>query len=54
MAKNVPDSRTPRRFSAARTSTRMLAQNASCPETNPSADAAFWMPDETETATVIT
>ncbi len=54
MAKNVPDSRTPRRFSAASTSTRMLAQNASCPETNPMAEAAFWMPEEIDTATVST
>ena len=54
MAKNVPDSRTPRRLRAASTSTRMLAHSASCPETNDSAEPAFCTPDETDTATVIT
>ncbi len=54
MAKNVPDSRTPRRFSAASTSTSTLAQKASWPETKSRADPAFCTPDEIDTATVIT
>jgi hypothetical protein len=54
MAKNVPDSRTPRRFSAISTSTRMEATSASCPEKIGIADAAFWTPEEIDTATVST
>ncbi len=54
MAKNVPDSRTPRRFRAASTSTSTHAQNASWPETNPMAEAAFCTPEEIDTATVST
>ena len=56
MAKSPPDSRTPRRLSAARTTTAMLAASASCPSRKCSSgtDLAFWTPEEIDTATVRT
>ena len=54
MAKTVPDSRTPRRFSAIKTSTAPAPTQASWPSMNGSADLAFCTPDDTETATVST
>ena len=54
MAKNVPDSRTPRRFSAISTSTAIEATQASLPSMNGISDLAFCTPEEMETATVST
>ena len=56
MANSPPDSRTPRRLSAARTMTATLAARASLPSRKCSSgtDLAFWTPDEIDTATVRT
>ena len=54
IAKNAPDSRTPRRFSAARITTNVTATGASCCATQGMADAAFCTPEEIDTATVRT
>jgi hypothetical protein len=54
MAKNVPDSRTPRRFNAVKISTAAAATQASCPSMNGSSDFALCTPDEMDTATVNT
>ncbi len=53
-AKNVPDSRMPRRFMAVSRMTRPEANVASCPERTGIADAAYCAPDEIDTATVST
>jgi hypothetical protein len=53
-AKKVPDSRTPRRLTAARAITRTAATTASWPEIAGIAEAAFCTPEETDTATVST
>ena len=53
-AKKAPDSRTPRRFIAARTTTSATATGASCCEIHGIAEAAFWTPEEIDTATVRT
>ena len=54
MANSVPDSRTPRRFSAISTRTATAATQASWPSMNGSSDLAFCTPEEIETATVST
>ena len=54
MAKAVPDSRTPRMFIVVRMITTMTANVASCPRSAGMADAAYWVPDDTDTATVST
>src|SRR4029079_4240088 len=54
IAKKAPDSRTPRRFIAASTTTSVTATTTSWPATHGIADPAFWTPDETDTATVST
>ena len=54
IAKNAPDSRTPRRFIAASTSTSTQATVASWPDIDGIAEAAFWTPEDTDTATVST
>ncbi len=51
-AKNVPDSRTPRRFSAASTATAIAATMTSCPFSDGNAADAYDDADETDTATV--
>ena len=54
-AKNAPDSRTPRRLSAASTTTsddRHRSPRAAA--TQGIAEAAFWTPEEIDTATVRT
>ncbi len=53
-AKSAPDSRIPRRFSAASSTIRRHAHSASWCCMNGSADFAFCTPDETDTATVST
>ena len=53
-AKNVPDSRMPRRFIAISNSTRAEANMASWPTSAGIAPAAYCAPDEMETATVST
>ena len=54
MAKNVPDSRMPRRLIAISTTTRTVANVASCPRSGSMAEAAYCAPDEIDTATVST
>ena len=54
IAKNVPDSRTPRRFIAIRATTSRLATVASWPLSDGIAAAAYCAPDEMVTATVST
>jgi hypothetical protein len=54
MAKKAPDSRTPRRFVAASVSTSAHATSGSCPDRPGIAEAAFWTPEDTDTATVST
>jgi hypothetical protein len=54
IAKSVPDSRTPRRFSAVKISTALAATHASCPSMNGNSDFALCTPDEIDTATVST
>jgi hypothetical protein len=51
-AKNVPDSRTPRRFIAASTATAIAATITSCPLSDGNAAEAYDDADDTETATV--
>jgi hypothetical protein len=50
----LPDSRTPRRFIAVSSTTSATATTASWPRMNGSAAAAFWTPEEIDTATVRT
>ena len=52
MAKAVPDSRTPRRFSRAMTATTITAMRARCPSRAGKAEARLATPEDTETATV--
>ena len=54
IANAAPDSRTPRRFIAVSSPTITTATTASCPRTNSKAEAAFWTPEDTDTATVST
>ena len=54
MAKNVPDSRMPRRFIAISSSTKTVAAVASCPTRAGTAPAAYCAPEEIDTATVST
>ena len=54
IANSAPDSRTPRRFSAVRSTTSPTASGTSCPSRNGRADFAFCTPDEIDTATVST
>ena len=54
MAKNVPDSRMPLRLMAMSTTTRTVAKVASCPRSGSIAEAAYWAPEEIDTATVRT
>ena len=44
----------PRRFMAASRITRTVANVASCPLSAPTAEAAYWAPEEIDTATVST
>ena len=53
-AKKAPDSRMPRRFIAISTTTRTIANVASWPLRVGSAAAAYWAPEEIDTATVMT
>ena len=53
-AKKAPDSRTPLRFVAASARTSTTATATSWCEIHGTAAAAFWTPDETDTATVRT
>ncbi|GMA25782.1 hypothetical protein GCM10025864_35410 [Luteimicrobium album] len=54
IAKNRPDSLTPRRFATASSTTSPIANGTSCPRRAGIADAAYWVPDEIDTATVRT
>ena len=54
MAKNAPDSRTPRRFIAARSTINSTAHCVSWLCTKGSAALTFCTPEETDTATVST
>ncbi len=54
MAKNVPDSLTPRRLTSVRTTTSPIANAASWSRSAGIALAAYCAPDEIETATVST
>ncbi len=52
MAKAVPDSRTPRRFSSAMTATTTTAISARWPSRAGNAEARLATPEDTDTATV--
>ena len=52
MAKAVPDSRTPRRFSTAIAATTSTATSVTCPSMAGKAEARLATPAETDTATV--
>ena len=54
MANQKPDSRTPRRFIAVRSTTAATATGASCPRIAGTIEAAYCEADEIETATVRT
>jgi len=52
MAKAVPDSRTPRRFSSAIAATTRTAISVTCDSSAGNAEARLATPEETDTATV--
>ena len=54
MANAVPDSLTPRRLIAISSTTRPTATQTLWSSIASTADAAFWTPDEIDTATVST
>ena len=54
MANQNPDSRTPRRFIAVRSTTATTATAASCPRMAGTIEAAYCAADEIDTATVRT
>ncbi len=54
IAKAVPDSLTPRRFTVIRKTVAPMASIASCPCNGGIAAAAYWDADEIDTATVST
>ena len=54
IAKRVPDSLTPRRLSSVSSTTSPMANDTSWPRSAGSAVAAYWAPEEIDTATVST